>query len=114
MLPGLLYDLNSSFFQTQSDQVLVLSLNVLTQSDLSVISNAGLLERMEWHVPIDNDDLALGALKLRLDSRLFIYNHTDIKKGHSKIIIKEVYAVKGKNWLINIFLMQVLTNYVYL
>jgi hypothetical protein len=52
---------------------------------------------MEWHVPQDNDNLDIGALKLRLDSRLFFYNHSVIKEGHSEINIKEVYAVKGKN-----------------
>jgi hypothetical protein len=61
---------------------------------------------MEWHVPKNNDYLARGALKLRLDSRLFVYSHTDIKEGHSEIIIKEVYAVKGKNWLCITFLNQ--------
>jgi hypothetical protein len=52
---------------------------------------------MKWHVPQNNDYLARGALKLRLDSRLFIYNHSVIKEGHSEINIKEVYAVKGNN-----------------
>ena len=68
---------------------------MLTQSDLSAISAAGLLERMEWHVPQVNG-LALKSLKLRLNSRLFLYNYSSFNEGESVINLEEVYAVKGK------------------
>jgi hypothetical protein len=50
---------------------------------------------MEWHVPQFNGP-DHDSLKLRLDSRLFLYNHTGFNEGNSEINLEEVYAVKGK------------------
>jgi hypothetical protein len=50
---------------------------------------------MEWHVP-QLSGLDLDFFKLRLDSRLFLYNHTGFNEGNSEISLEEVYAVKGK------------------
>jgi hypothetical protein len=78
-----------------------MSLFDLTTTDLGTLSEAGLLEKMEWHVPAKGaQNLSSSPIRLRLDSRLYLYS-IEIEDGNEIYKISEVYAAKGEYGILN-------------
>jgi hypothetical protein len=73
-----------------------MSLFDLTPTDLGTLSDAGLLEKMEWHAPAKGaQNLSSSPIRLRLDSRLYLYR-IEVEDGNEIYKISEVYAAKGE------------------